>query len=359
MNKRGLQQLRKKIDRIDGEILCLLNERTTCVQEVGRIKETSGQKIFAPDREEMLLRRLEKENKGPLTRDELRAIYGEIISTSRARQKLLTLAYLGPNGSYCHEATLKRFGGSNAYVPCHNIHEILAVVYRNEADLAVVPIENSTEGGVNAAHDALIHTDLSICGEIYLPINHLLATKGTSKKIHTLYSHPQGFAQCRQWITSRYPSVEIVELASTSASAKRAAKTSGTAAICSEVSARMYGLKVLSRNIQDFAHNHTRFLILGHEMPAPTGSDKTSLLFAIPHRFGSLNHVLDIFTRNRLNLEKIESRPSRQGTWEYLFFVDIKGHSQEKEIGEAINQVRKKTLWLKILGSYPLVTQNF
>ena len=354
----NLQQIRKKIDSIDTKLLELLNERTKYSEEVGEIKRTSGQNVFAPGREELLLQGLERRNKGPLTSAELRSIYSEIISVSRHRQKTLRLAYLGPEGSYCHQAALKRFGSFDQYLPSRSIQDIFDLVSVQEADAGIVPIENSTEGGVNAAHDALIHTELQICGEIFLPIRHVLAVADKSDEIHTIYSHPQAIGQCRNWLARNHPAAKCVEVASTSLGAQRAKIEPGSAAIASELSVKLYGLETVSRNIQDSTKNLTRFLIIGDTTPAPTKNDKTSLLFSVSHEVGSLNKVLALFAKHELNLEKIESRPSKGAEWEYLFFVDVKGHAQSPPITQALKQVSAKTLWLKVLGSYPMVNNH-
>ena len=221
-----------------------------------------------------------------------------------------------------------------------------------------MPIENSTEGGVNAAHDALIHTDMQICGEIYLPIRHVLAAAEKKEKIHTIYSHPQAIGQCRNWLARNYPEAKCVEVASTSVGAQRAKMEPGSAAISSELSVKLYGLEIVSRNIQDSTKNLTRFLIIGTMIPDSTKNDKTSLLFSVSHEVGSLNKVLGLFAKHHLNLEKIESRPSRDAQWEYLFFVDVKGHVQNPTITQALKQVGAKTLWLKVLGSYPMFNNH-
>jgi len=349
----NLQEIRQKIDAIDADLLRLFNERTRLSEEVGKVKRASGQPVFAPDREEILLKRLAKANKGPMGNETLRAIYREILSASRSRQKRLCIGYLGPEGSYTHQAALERFGSSDKFVPQRSITEVFAMLSREEADACVVPVENSIEGGVNATHDMLVATDLSICGEIYLRIRHVLVAAQTGKTIERIYSHPNALGQCRQWLLRNYPNAEQIECSSTSYGAQKVLQESNAAAIASVFAARHFGLKILHRNIQDVPRNMTRFLILSRQMPPPSGQDKTSLLFAVSHQVGALNHVLQLFADNGLNLEKIESRPSAQKEWEYLFFVDVKGHCQQAKLKRALAPIRKQTLWLKILGSYP------
>jgi chorismate mutase/prephenate dehydratase len=355
----NLQEIRAKIDAIDTKLLRLLNERTRLSERVGAIKKKSGQPVFAPEREETLLAGLEKSNPGPLPNQALRAIYREILSASRQHQKRLKLLYLGPEASYCHEAALKRFGTSDEFVACRTIPEIFATLNREEADAGIIPIENSIEGGVNAAHDAIVDTELLICGEIYLRINHVLMSRETSlKKIRTVYSHPQALGQCRQWLAQNLPEADLVEVSSTSLGARKAKESKETAAVASIFAARHTGLKVLKTKIQDRPRNLTRFLIFSRIEPKPTKNDKTSLLFAISHEVGALSKVLNAFAKHRLNLEKIESRPAVGRPWEYLFFVDVKGHFLHNTVKSAVEEVRPYTLWLKVLGSYPEASSN-
>ncbi|MDR1146633.1 MAG: prephenate dehydratase [Verrucomicrobiales bacterium] len=351
----SLAQLRRKIDATDRDLLRLLNERTGLSEQVGAIKRASGSAVFAPHREEILLRQLVKRNRGPLDHTALRAIYREILSASRARQKRLTVGYLGPAGTYSHQSALERFGSSDRFVPCRSIPEVFALLSCGEADACVVPVANSIEGGVSATLDMLMNTDLVICGEIYQRIRHVLAAAadtadGDLKKI---YSHPQALGQCRQWLLRHLPNAEQLETSSTSQAAQLAKQDADSGAIASAFAAKLYGLKVWHTNIQDVARNQTRFVILSRQLPAPSGDDKTSLLFAVPHEIGSLNDVLKLFAEHRINLQKIESRPSAHKEWEYLFFVDVNGHCQQPKLRRAFALIQKKTLWLKVLGSYP------
>jgi chorismate mutase/prephenate dehydratase len=350
----NLPQLRSKIDQVDEKLLKLLGERASLADEVGRIKAKSGQQVFAPEREEMLLRRLEKMNNGGLlSGDALRAIYREILSACRLRQKQIRVAYFGPTATNCHEAALARFGSSDLYQAYRTIPDVFAAVSREEADAGVVPIENSTEGGVNATHDSLIQTDLLICGEIYLRIAHHLVSKTASGPIQRIYSHPQAIGQCRNWLLRHYPETEIIESSSTAEGARLAKKEKGAASISSAFAAEHYGLKIRHRNIQDASRNLTRFLILSKHPIPPTGKDKTSLLFSVPHESGALSKVLDLFASRKLSLLKIESRPAPLKAWEYFFFVDVAGHAESPSVKTALQSVQKDTIMMKILGSYP------
>jgi chorismate mutase / prephenate dehydratase len=354
----NLQEIRKKIDRIDTQILGLLNQRTALAQEVGRIKKASGQAVFAPEREELLLTQLEKKNKGLIPNPTLRAIYREILSSSRSMQKSLKIGYLGPETSYCHQAALERFGSSDTYLLARSIPEVFGLVQRSEADAAVVPIENSIEGGVNATQEALANTDLTICGEIYLHIRHTLMVSNDCKEIKKIYANPQSIGQCHHWLLKHFPTADLMEVSSNSDGARHVLEDDTAAAIASQFTARQYGLRVLHQNIQDMTRNLTRFLILSRTAPAKSRHDKTSLLFSVSSEVGVLSQVLEFFSQNKLNMEKIESHPAPQKEGEYLFFVDVKGHSQQAHLKRALNQIRRKTLWLKILGSYPQANKN-
>jgi len=349
----SLQKLRSKIDRLDAELVHLLNERASLSLEVGSIKKASGIAVFDPTREEHLLQSIENKNKGPLSSKGLRAIYHEILSSSRSLQKPLRIACLGPVGTYSHQAAITRFGNGDQYVTCRSIPEIFTIVSRGDADAGVVPIENSTEGGISASYDSLMHTDLTICGESYLKIQHAFAVGPQTKKILRICSHYQPLGQCRQWLATHHPHIPTEEASSTTEGASRASREKGTAAIVSPFAAEIYGLKILASNISDAQRNATRFLILSREQTAPSKNDKTSLIFAVPHRVGALGEVLQIFAKSKINLCKIESRPAPHQSWEYIFFVDIKGHVATPVVAAAFEKARKKTAWLKILGSYP------
>jgi chorismate mutase/prephenate dehydratase len=349
----NLPQIRQQIDKIDAQLLDLLNARTRLAEEVGRVKRASGQAVFAPDREEVLLRVLAKKNPGPLDTAALRAIYREILSASRSRQKRLQIGYFGTEGSYCHQAATGRFGSGDAYLACPTIPEVFALLHREDIDACVVPVENSIEGGVNATYDMLVSTPAVICGEIYLRIRHVLAVPAKTKRIQTVYSHPQALGQCRQWLLKHFPEARQIDASSTSHGAHLAKAQPHAAAICSAFAARAAGLKILHTDIQDVPRNLTRFLILSRAMPPASGDDKTSLLFSVSHEVGALGKVLRIFSDHDLNLEKIESRPAMHKEWEYHFFVDVRGHAHADGLKKALDEVRRKTLWLKILGSYP------
>jgi chorismate mutase/prephenate dehydratase len=353
-----LQDIRKKIDEIDSKILKLLNQRVRLAEEVWKIKQKNGASVFAPDREEGLLRRLSRDNEGPLTQEAVQGIFREILSASRQRQKTLHVGYLGPEGTHCHQAALKRFGSCDVLIPCGTIQEIFQRIERGDVDTGVVPIENSIEGGVNAAHDALVDSEVHICGEIYLRIRHVLAARDEDGPIEQVYSHAQALGQCRNFLAQKIPGAKLVEVASTAEGARMAAAQERAAAICSEFSSQINGLTIRDKHVQDAERNQTRFLIIGREVPAATGKDKTSLIFSVNHEVGALSKILNIFAESEINLHNIESRPVVKKPWEYLFFVDVAGHCHQNKLGKALELIQKHTLLLRILGSYPQADTN-
>ncbi|MGC2063787.1 MAG: prephenate dehydratase [Thermodesulfovibrionales bacterium] len=349
-----LDKLRKNIDKTDDEILALLNQRAGYVLEVGNIKRAQNVKFYRPDRERRILERLTNNNKGPFPSDALRAIYREILSASLSLEEPLKVSCLGPLATYTHLAALRFFGSSAAFVPVDSIRKVFENVETNKAEYGVVPIENSNEGVVSHTLDMFVDSDLQVVAEIILEISHNLLSRQTDRrKIKKVYSHPQGLAQCRAWLEANMPGVPVAESTSTARAAELASKERYTAAIASEIAARMYDLNIIERNIQDSRRNITRFLVISKEFPHRTGNDKTSVMFSIKHRPGTLYDVLLPFKRAKINLTKIESRPSKRKAWEYIFFVDMEGHVEDKKISKAIEQLKKNCLYLKILGSYP------
>jgi chorismate mutase/prephenate dehydratase len=344
---------RKAIDSIDEQIVHLLNERTRHVVEIGAIKLKSGEEIYAPHRERHILNRICKLNKGPLTNESLMAIYREIMSSALALEKTLTIAYLGPEATFTHQAAIRKFGSSLKYVSRKTIADVFNDVSRGRADYGVVPVENSTEGVVTHTLDMFIDSDLKIVAQIVLPIQHCLVAKCKKNQIKRLYTHPQALGQCRLWIQNNLPMVEIVDSSSTTRAAELAASEPYAAAIASILAAERYKLNILAIDIQDNAENATRFLVLGRQCPEPTGNDRTSLLFSIPDRVGALYQALAAFKKYKINMTKIESRPSKRKAWEYYFFVDCDGHIKDKNVAKAIAELQKHCNFVKILGSYP------
>jgi len=348
-----LASLRRKVDRLDDQLVRLLEQRAGVAREIGRLKQQDGSSVFAPAREAALLRRLEAKLRGALDISDLRAVYREILASARKIQGGARVAYLGPEGSYCHQAARERFGAATELVPCPSMAEIFSAVDRGEVEAGVVPIENSGEGAVGATQDALLGTSSWVCGEIYLPIRHALLAHSRTSSLRVLYSHPQALAQCRHWLATRLPGVKLVEVASTAEGARRARGEKGAAAIASPWAAKIYGLKILQRDVQDSVGNSTRFLVVGQEPVPPTGKDKTSLLFSLPHRAGALHRALGVLAAKKLNLMKVESRPAPGKSWEYVFFVDVRGHVDRPEFRQALKSLQKQTQDLRVLGSYP------
>ena len=349
-----LKKLRVKIDDIDHKILDLLNKRAEIALDVGKAKQTKNLSIHSPEREKEILNRLKKTNPGPFPTDALKLIYEEILSASLSLQQPLKVAYLGPSATFTHLAARRQFGSSTEYLPESTIKAVFEAVYRGRSQYGVVPVENSTEGVVNYTLDMLIDSDLKIAFEITLEISHnLLSKTGKKKDVKKIYSHPQARAQSRDWLENNFPDTPIVEELSTAAAAKRVAKDASSAAVASELAASVYDLKFIEKGIEDYKTNFTRFLVIAKESTKKTGKDRTSVMFSIKDRPGALYSILRSFSRHKINLTKIESRPSRRKAWEYIFFVDMEGHMEDKGVKKAINEVTKECLYLKVLVSYP------
>src|SRR5580765_7395978 len=348
-----LPEHRKAIDHLDGQIVRLLNQRTRHVLEIGAMKLKAGEEIYAPHRERAVLQRLCRLNKGPITNESLRAIYREIMSSALSLEKSMTIAYLGPEATFTHQAAIRRFGASLRYSAQKAISDVFAEVSRNRADYGVVPVENSTEGVVTHTLDMFVDSDLKIVSQIVLPVQHCLLSNCQRSQIQKLFTHPQSLAQCRGWIQNNLLHVEIIETSSNARSAEMAAKEKNTAAIAGVLAAEKYGLSVLEQDIQDSAANATRFLVLGRQCSPATGNDRTSLMVSITDKVGALHHALAAFRRNRINLTKIESRPSKRKAWEYFFFIDCDGHQLDRKVAKAIEQLAQECSFVKVLGSYP------
>jgi chorismate mutase/prephenate dehydratase len=294
-----------------------------------------------PEREAEVVRRLVSENSGPLPSAALQAIWSEILSSCRALEAALTIAYLGPQATFTHQAALQRFGSSVIYRPARSIAEVFDDVEHHRVDFGVVPIENSTEGAVNVTLDRLSESEALICGEVYLEIaQHLLSAAGELSELKRVVSHPQAIAQCRGWLTEHLADVPTEEVSSTAAAAEIAAGDRSVAAIASELAARLYSVPVLRPRIEDNPHNSTRFLVIGDQATTPTERDKTSVLFAMRNEPGALYRILEPFARLGINLTKIESRPAKRRPWEYVMFVDVEGHQQSPNVAAALSEIR-------------------
>ncbi len=362
MSHMTLNRLRRQIDHLDEKILKLLNRRAAVVLKVGHLKATSHQEFYTPSREKILIDRLKKKNHGPFPSQALQTVYREVISASRALNAPMTIAYLGPEATFTHMAALRHFGRSCKMTPVVSISRVFEEVEEGRAHCGVVAIENSTEGVVGATIDRFIDSHigaspLKIIAEVTIPISHhLMSLSGSIRAVKKIFSHPQPVGQCRGWIEENLPNVPIVEVESTSRAAARALEDPRAAAIASEEAAHFYGLKIAERHIEDNAGNMTRFWVLGRKSPGKTGRDKTSLLFSVKNEAGILYRMLEPFYKGRINLTKIESRPLKKKAWEYIFFLDMDGHQEERRIGSAIRELEKHCLFVKILGSYPKST---
>jgi len=353
---KSLDRLRKMIDSLDESILELLNERAKIVLDVADLKRSVKTGFYFPEREKSIIKRLKAINKGPFPNDAINVIFQEIFSASLALEKPLDVACLGPLGTFTHLAGMRNFGSSANFLPQQSIRDVFVIVDRGKADFGIVPIENSTEGVVSYTLDMFMDFNLKITAEVMLEVSqNLLSLSGDIKKVKKIYSHPQATAQCRQWIEKNLPNVQLFESTSTSKAAELASKNPATAAIASELAAKMYSLKFVERHIEDNKENFTRFLIISKNGVQKTGNDKTSIMFSVKDKPGALYDILSPFKDAKLNLSKIESRPSRRKAWEYIFFVDMKGHIEEKKVRDAVEGVKKKCLYLKVLGSYPAV----
>jgi chorismate mutase/prephenate dehydratase len=348
--------LRRQIDRLDDRVLALLNRRARLALAIGAAKARAKAGVYSPVREKNVLGRLVRQNRGPLADAHVRAVFREVISSSRSLEERLAVAYLGPQASYTHLAALAQFGAAADYTPSATIADVFHDVENGRTELGVVPVENSTEGGVGHTLDLLVESPLMICAEVMLPVRHcLLARPGTTvARLRRVIAHPQALPQCRRWLTTHLPSVPLGEASSNTRAAELAAKEAGTAAIASKAAADAYGLTILAEGIQDDAANTTRFLVLGAaDSREPSGDDKTSLVVSVRDEVGVLAKLLRPFAQHGIDLIKIESRPLRERPWEYYFFLDLRGHRRERRVERALAAVARRTLRAKVLGSYP------
>lgn len=350
-----LQQLREQIDLIDREILECLNTRVQLAARIGRIKESLGAEMYVPSREEAVFRKLAALNQGPLDEKAIRSIYRQIISAALALERQLVIAYLGPEATYTHQAALKNFGASMSYLPCMTVPDIFVAVRRGDADYGVAPVENSTQGTVISTLDMLVEENLKIVAQIYLEIQQCLISLSPLEQIREVHSKDNALGQCRQWLARMLPHATLVECASTSLAVQLAKENPAIAAIASAVASELYGVPVVRDNIQDKADNITRFVVIGRKPTAPLGQgrDKTSIAFTLHSEPGSLLKALRFFSDRQINLVKIESRPSRQKVWDYLFYVDFVGHHDEPQVQEALAELRQNSPMVRWLGSYP------
>jgi chorismate mutase/prephenate dehydratase len=349
-----LEKLRKGIDEIDDKILELLNERSNIVLDIAHIKRNENARFYSPERERQILERLTSLNKGPFPNETLKVIYREILSASLSLEEPLKVACLGPLATFTHLAALRHFGSSASFVPVISIKEVFDAVETRKAEFGVVPIENSNEGVITYTLDLFMDYDLKVSAEVMLEITHnLLSKSGDKAKLKKIYSFSPPTAQCRRWLQLNMTGIPIIEATSTANAAELASRDDEAAAIASELAAEIYNLKFVERSIEDNKHNFTRFLVISKDFPKKSGKDKTSIMFSIKDKPGALYNILEPFKKAKINLTKIESRPSRRRAWEYIFFVDMEGHVEDRRLSKAIDTLKENCLYLKILGSYP------
>ncbi|MEJ2490307.1 MAG: prephenate dehydratase [Desulfuromonadales bacterium] len=354
MDEKKLKDLRQQIDALDDRILTLLNQRAQVVVAVGKAKDESAGVYYVPSREQAIYERLVAQNAGPFPDEGVRRVFREIISASLSLEQPLKVAFLGPQATYTHVAAMRQFGLSAQLVPLKSIASIFDEVSRGRASYGVVPVENSNEGVVSHTLDMFMSSDLKVIAEILLPVCHdLLNLSGQVEDVRKVVSHPQAIGQCRNWLEENLPDIPLVDAASTATAAQQAAEDASVAAIASEAAASLYGLRVVKHKIEDNPNNFTRFLVIGTEIQAPSGRDKTSIMFSVKDQAGVLYHMLEPFSKRHINLAKIESRPMKGNAWEYNFNLDMEFQVEHSMIADDLEELRAHCQFLKVLGSYP------
>jgi chorismate mutase / prephenate dehydratase len=355
MSDDKLKPLRERIDAIDRQMLDLLNQRARIAQEVGHVKAENNAPVFRPEREAQVLRSVAERNPGPLQANDVQTIFREIMSACRALENRVTVAYLGPAGTFSEQAVHQQFGRAIEGMPCASIDEVFQATEAGTADFGVVPIENSSEGVVNRTLDLLLQTTLIISGEIGLPVHHSLMTKsGNMAGVQRICAHSQALAQCQRWLNQHYPQIERQAVTSNAEAARMASSDPSIAAIASDIAGQEYNLQIVQAHIQDDPHNRTRFAVIGKLHTAPSGKDQTSVVLSVPNKAGAVYNLLAPLAKHGVSMSRFESRPARTGTWEYYFYVDIEGHALDEKVARALSELKANAAYFKILGSYPL-----
>lgn len=350
-----LKPLREQIDAIDAQILDLLNRRAKVAQEVGHVKAETMAPVFRPEREAQVLRGVAERNPGPMGNHEVQTIFREIMSACRALEKRVTVAFLGPSGTFSEQAVYQQFGSAVEGLPCASIDEVFRATEAGTADFGVVPVENSSEGAINRTLDLMLQTSLIISGEVSIAVHHSLMTKtGNMDGVQTICAHSQALAQCQVWLNLNYPNIERRAVASNAEAARMAGDDATIAAIASEMAGEQYKLGVVKAHIQDDPHNRTRFAIVGHLQTNPSGKDQTSIVLAVPNKAGAVYQLLAPLAKHGVSMTRFESRPARVGTWEYYFYVDIEGHVHNDAVAKALAELQDNAAFFKVLGSYPV-----
>lgn len=353
----SLETLRHQIDQIDTQILALISERARCAQQVAEVKKNEDKDavFYRPEREAQVLRNVMQRNQGPLSNEEMARLFREIMSACLALEQPVRVAYLGPEGTFTQAAALKHFGHACISIPMAAIDEVFREVAAGAVNYGVVPVENSTEGVVNHTLDNFMESSVHICGEVELRIHHHLLISDVTKKdsITRIYSHAQSLAQCRKWLDSHFPKAERVAVSSNAEAAKRVQSEWNAAAIAGDMAADLYGLTRLHEKIEDMPDNSTRFLIIGTQTVPASGDDKTSMVVAVRNKPGALYRLLAPFHQNNIDLTRVETRPSRDGVWSYVFFIDFVGHVEDQKISTVLQEVSDDVADMRVLGSYP------
>lgn len=348
-----LKQYREQIDRIDDDLLKLLNQRAALAQQIGHLKGEDT--VLRPEREAQVLQRVVSANPGPLPAESAKTLFTEIMSHCRALEAPLAVAYLGPTGTFSEAAVIKRFGHASQGVPCASIDEVFRAVESGEANYGMVPVENSSEGAVGRTLDLLLQSPLKVSGEVVLPVHQcLLSLTPNLADITRVFSHPQSLGQCQGWLNTHMPHAERISVASNAEAASMAALQPLTAAIAGKMAAEHYAVPLRAENIEDDPRNTTRFLVIGDQEVAPSGNDKTSLVMSAPNRPGAVHDLLVPLAKHGVSMTKLESRPARSGLWEYVFFLDIEGHQSDAKVATALLELKQVASFVKVLGSYPV-----
>jgi len=349
-----LAPLRDQIDKVDRELLALLNRRAQLALDVGEVKKKYGAPVFRPERELQVIRKVQGANPGPLLGESVASIWREVMSACRGLEKPLEIAFLGPVGTFTEQALYAHFGHEVTGVPCASIDEVFRAVEAGTVEYGVVPVENSTEGAVSRTLDLFLQTSLKISGEIALKVHHnLMASKPDMAGVTVVRAHAQALAQCQNWLTANYPHLERQAVSSNAEAARMASEDPTVAAIAGESAANRYHLHIIRSHIQDDPHNRTRFAVIGRYETEPSGSDQTSLILSVPNKAGAVYQLLAPLAENGVSMCRFESRPARSGAWEYYFYVDVEGHQHEPAVARAIDELRRNAAYLKVLGSYP------
>jgi len=351
----GLKQLRAQIDRLDDELLKLVNQRAGLAQQIGHLKDNEA--VLRPEREAQVLQRVQDNNTGPLSKQAVAQLFTEIMSQCRALEAPLSVAYLGPDGTFSEAAALKRFGSAVKGKPCGSFDEVFRAVESGNANYGVVPVENSSEGMIGHNLDLLLQTEKAkVCGEVMLSVHQCLMSYQPDKAfIKHVYSHPQSLGQCQDWLNANLPNAERIPVFSNAVAARMATeRTHDSAAIAGKNAAELYGVPVIDENIEDDPRNTTRFLVIGSQDVAPSGRDKTSLVMSAANCPGAVHDLLAPLARHGVSMTKLESRPARSGLWEYVFFLDIEGHQSDTKVAAALAELKQVAAFVKVLGSYPV-----